>query len=67
MTVLLIPEHAASRIVTIQTLLSTHDLTPAQREALSHEQAALWDEAFPGRAYEDIARLCGPFLLTLAA
>lgn len=63
MTVRLIPEHAASRIVAIQDRLNTHDLLPSERERLSAEQSDLWDAAFPGQPFEVIRALVSPFLL----
>lgn len=61
----LIPEHVASRIVAIheQLNLSPHVLSPLDRERLVSEQTKLWDECFPGKAYEDIAALVPAFML----
>jgi hypothetical protein len=63
MTVGLLPEHTASRIVAIQGQLDSHDITPETRERLTEEQSKLWDEAFPGKPFEEIKAIVAPFLL----
>lgn len=63
MTVGLLPEHTASRIVFIQGQLDSHNLTLDERKRLTEEQSNLWDEAFPGKPFEEIKALVGPFLL----
>lgn len=67
-TVDLIPEHVASRIVSIheQLNLSPHVLSPVDRERLAAEQTRLWEEHFPGKAYEEIAALVPAFMLQAA-
>lgn len=61
----LIPEHVASRIVAIQEQLAlSHTvMPPCDRERLASEQTQLWDQYFPGKAYEEIAALVPAFMI----
>lgn len=60
MSVGLLPEHTASRIVALQSQLNMAALGWLERRRLLTEQQKLWDEAFPGKPYEEIAALAGP-------
>lgn len=44
------------RILAIQNQLVTGSLEASNRDLLVTEQRRLWDEAYPGRAFEEIAR-----------
>lgn len=60
----LIPEHVASRIIAInEQLRLQHAMAPVDRLALQREQSQLWDDHFPGKAFEEIATLVPVFLL----
>lgn len=59
----LIPEHVASRIVAIQEQLTSSVMYVPDRARLAAEQTRLWDEHFPGKAYEEIAALVPVFMV----
>lgn len=60
----LTPQTAASRVVRIHgQLAQSHVLSPIDWHTLQAEKTALWDEYFPGYAYEDIAALVPSFLI----
>jgi hypothetical protein len=63
----LIPEHVASRIVSIQEQLVSHVIQVPDRARLAEEQSRLWAEHFPGKAYEEIAALVPTFIASQAA
>lgn len=59
----LIPEHVASRIIAIQERLNlSHVYTPIDRARMLREQTALWDEHFPGKAFEEIRAMVPAFV-----
>lgn len=66
-TVDLIPEHVASRIVSIQEQLLSHVIQVPDRVRLAEEQSRLWGEHFPGKPYEEIKALVPAFIASQAA